>query len=311
MPSIHESLTESSKRYALLAANEYVSGHYAAFALAAGIAVEHALKARIAAESPVLLATGRSDDAWFRSARKLLTYADDATAFGVVSGDVHTLGGSQAFIRAFAIDPRLKPFKVHVQRVFQYRNGEAHMGVSGTEDTKIVFTSCARVITEVFGPLAEFWGPHANLVDSLLDELATELRQLVELKLAAARNEFERRFGSETYLVRSTLLQQIESARACRYSAEVRPYLCPACGNGALIQGINRVEAEYDRHTDYPTVTVLLDATRLVCDACRLVLDGADELEAAGIDREMENEGVDPGDVYADFEPDEDWFRDR
>lgn len=90
VPSIHESLTESAKRYALQAANEYVTGNYAAFALAAGIAVEHALKARIAAESPVFLATGRNDDAWFRSARKLLTYADDSAALGAASGDIQT-----------------------------------------------------------------------------------------------------------------------------------------------------------------------------------------------------------------------------
>jgi hypothetical protein len=71
------------------------------------------------------------------------------------------------------------------------------------------------------------------------------------------------------------------------------------------------VEVEYDRHAEYPSETVILDATRLVCETCRLVLEGADELEAAGIDPEMENEGVDAGDVYADFEPDEDWLRDR
>lgn len=311
VPSIHQSLTESAKRYAFLAANEFVAGDRAACALAAGVAVEHALKARIAAESPVFLAVGRNDDAWFRSARKLLTYAEDAVAFDAVSGDVQTLGGSQALTRAFAIDSTLKPLDVHVRRVFQCRNGQAHMGMAGTEEMKVVFASCAKAVTEILGLRAEFWGPHANMVDSLLDDLATELRQRVEVKLAAARTEFERRFGSETALVRSTLIRQIESARSWQYSDEVRPYECPVCGSGALIQGTNHVEVEYDRHTDYPAETVVLDATRFVCEACRLVLDGADELEAVGIDPEMENEGVNPGDVYGDFEPDEDWFRDK
>jgi hypothetical protein len=84
--SIHESLTESAKRYALLTTNEFVAGNAAASILAAGLAVEHALKSRIAAESPVFLAWGRNDDAWFRSARRLLTFADDAVAFESVSG---------------------------------------------------------------------------------------------------------------------------------------------------------------------------------------------------------------------------------
>jgi hypothetical protein len=72
------------------------------------------------------------------------------------------------------------------------------MGMSGTEEVKSVFTSCVKAITEIFGLLDDFWGPHANLVDSLLDDLATELRQRVELKLALAYTEFNRRFGSET-----------------------------------------------------------------------------------------------------------------
>jgi hypothetical protein len=185
------------------------------------------------------------------------------------------------------------------------------MGMAGTEEMKVVFASCAKAVTEILGLQAGFWGPHANMVDSLLDDLATELRQRVEVKLAAARTEFERRFGSETALFRSTLIRQIESARSWRYSDEVRPYECPVCGGGALIQGTNHVEVEYDRHTDYPAETVVLDATRFVCETCRLALDGADELEAVGIDPEIENEGVEPGDVYGDFEPDEDWRRDR
>jgi hypothetical protein len=36
----------------------------------------------------------------------------------------------------------------------------------------------------------------------------------VELKLALAHTEFNRRFGSETSLVRSTLIQQIEKGAA-------------------------------------------------------------------------------------------------
>jgi hypothetical protein len=81
VPTIQNSLTESAKNYALLAANAFVTGDGAACALAAGIAVEHALKARIAAESPVFLAGGRDDATWFRGARKLLAYAEDADAF--------------------------------------------------------------------------------------------------------------------------------------------------------------------------------------------------------------------------------------
>jgi hypothetical protein len=311
VPSILHSLTESSKRYALLAANAFVNADSAACALASGIAVEHALKARIAAESPVFLAVGRNDAAWFLSARRLLTYAEDADAFDAVSDGVQTLGANGSFIRACAIDSSLNSLDAHVDRVLRYRNGHAHMGMAGTEELKVVFASCAKVVTEVLSLQDEFWGLHANMVDALLDDLATELRQRVEVKLAAARTEFEHRFASESSLVRSTLIQHIENARDWQIGDDRRPHECPACGSGALVYGTNRVEFDYDNHSDYPTAWVVLDANRLLCEVCHLVLDGTDELEAAGIDPEMENADVDPGDVYGEREPDEDWFLDR
>jgi hypothetical protein len=49
--TICDSLTASAKRYALIAADDFVAGQYAGFALSSGIAVEHTLKARIGAES--------------------------------------------------------------------------------------------------------------------------------------------------------------------------------------------------------------------------------------------------------------------
>jgi hypothetical protein len=90
------------------------------------------------------------------------------------------------------------------------------MGMAGAEDIRSVFASCAKVITEILDLRPDFWGPHAPVVDSFLNDLATELRQRVELKLAAARSEFTSRFGSETEEVRSILIQQIELARSCR-----------------------------------------------------------------------------------------------
>jgi hypothetical protein len=149
VPSILESLTESAKRYAVLAAESFVAGDSAGCGLAAGIAVEHALKARIAVESPVFLAFGRNDGAWFLSAQRLLTYAGDAVAFDAVSDGVQTLGANALFIRACSIDPSLNSLDAHVDRVLRYRNGHAHMGMAGAEELKVVFASCAKAMTEI------------------------------------------------------------------------------------------------------------------------------------------------------------------
>jgi len=105
------------------------------------------------------------------------------------------------------------------------------------------------------------------------------------------------------------MLSLISNTRDWHVAPEALPYDCPACGSPALVEGTNSVETDWDTHTDVPSETVWLEATRLTCEACHLVLEGSEELEAAGIDPVMENEGIDAGDVYRDFEPDEDWFR--
>lgn len=309
--TISESLTASAKRYALIAADDFVSGHYAGFALASGIAVEHALKARLAAESPVFLAAGGSDARWFRSARLLWTHQDDAETFGAASADVQTITATCALDRMLVLDAKLKPLREHAERVFRCRNSEAHMGMAGAEEMAAALASCAKAVSEILDLPDDFYGDHAELVDALLDGLPTDLYQRVQLKLAAARHEFERRFGGELSSIRSTMLKVIEDSRTWRMNAEVRPYACPVCDSRALIEGTNTVETDYERHSDIPIETVWLHPARLTCEACHLVLDGTEELGAAGIDPEIENEGIDAGDVYVDFEPDEDWFRDR
>jgi hypothetical protein len=71
------------------------------------------------------------------------------------------------------------------------------------------------------------------------------------------------------------------------------------------------VQTDYEQHSEYPTEIVVLDATLLVCEVCNLTLNGSEELDAAGIDVEIENDGAEVGDLYGDYQPDEDWFRDR
>jgi hypothetical protein len=78
-------------------------------------------------------------------------------------------------------------------------------------------------------------------------------------------------------------------------------YECPVCESAALIEGTNTVEMGHEGHSDVPIETVWLHPLRLTCEACHVVLDCTDELGAAGINSEIENEGVDAGDVYADL----------
>lgn len=311
MATICEHLTESAKHYALDAANAFVTGNHATFALAAGTAVEHALKARLASETPTLLAFGGGDAGWFKSAWALWNYRDDADAFATVSTEVQTIGAKQALDRVLSVEQRLEHLRIHALRVYQYRNSQAHMGMIASGNIREVFGSCIRLINELLGGAEELWGSYTDLVDSLLDQLASELQHRVEEKLAKSRTEFERRFGKESAEIREAVLSVLSNSRDWQLTPEAFPHDCPACGSPALIEGTNSVETDWDTHSESPIETVWFTASQLRCEACHLVLNGSDELETAGVESTMVNEFVDPGDLYGNYEPDEDLFRGR
>ena len=91
---------------------------------------------------------------------------------------------------------------------------------------------------------------------------------------------------------------------------------CPACGSTALATG--EVEAKWHYEQDgydgfIPRLETEFYAETLECSVCGLKLDDVAELTAAGLERHWEIE-VDPEryiDIHDDYEPDEDYYRNR
>jgi hypothetical protein len=77
---------------------------------------------------------------------------------------------------------------------------------------------------------------------------------------------------------------------------------CPACGRKGLLSGSHEVdwEVDYDRDGSisggYPVVT--MTASNFSCFFCDLILEGAAELQAAGLPITVDIEDPDPADFY-------------
>ena len=307
MASIDGDLRVSAERNSIIATDRYVDGEVAQFAVAAGLAVEHALKFRLAQESPLYLADGGSSKAWFQNARALWNARNDAE---LLLPEVRTISAQEACDRVVVLDPTCGRIRNAVHDVLSARNNQAHMGVTGPGDVREVFAQFARAIETVLVVSGPFWAPHEELVRTLLDEFAAAVAKRVQEKLARARLVFERRFGELASEIRSGAIELALNTLTGQIRDDTVSVPCPACGSSALLGGINRVES-IDSHSDYPAYAVFLEADWLRCAACELRLESEEELEEAGVDLVVENNEVDVGDLFSDYEPDEDYLRGR
>ena len=306
MASIDSNLRASAERNSRIALDRYVDYDIAQFAVAAGLAVEHALKFRLARESPLLLADGASK-AWLQNARELSKARDNAE---LLPPEVRTITALEAFDRVVVLDPTCARIRPAVESIMSVRNSQAHMGVIGSGDVREVFAQFARAIETVLVVSGTFWAPHEPLVRTLLDEFAAAVAKRVQEKLARARLVFERRFGGLASEIRIGAIELALNTLIAQIRDDTVSVACPACSSSALLGGINRVES-IDTHSDYPGYAVFLEAEWLRCAACELRLEGEEELEEAGVDLVVENNEVDVGDLFGDYEPDEDYFRGR
>jgi hypothetical protein len=304
--SIDGNLRAAAERNAKTAVDRYVDGDFAMFAIAAGLAVELAVKFRLAQESPLYLADG-SSKTWFRHAHALWIARNDIE---LLPAEVRTITAQEAFDRAVELDPIYGRIRSAFVDVMSARNSQAHMGVSGSRDVREAFAQFVRATEVLLTVSAAFWAPHEELVRTLLDNFAAAVAKRVQEKLAAARAVFERRFGGLPARLREAAIELATTTNTVPLRDDAVSATCPACSSSALLGGTNRVES-IDSHSDYPSYAVFLEADWLRCAACELRLEGAEELEEAGVEPVVENNEVDVAELFADYEPDEDYFRDR
>ena len=301
--SLRHSLALSAEKYCKRALAAFVSDEDSDFFLFAGIAVEQALKARLAGENAAYLAPDRH----FRSTVALTRAAKDIES---LPAGTRTVGGAEAFRRAVEVDAALKAHEHAVPELLAFRNGEAHLGMIDASKRRAAAVSFFRVINaRLKKKPGSFWGPHQGLVKTLLDEDAEATAQAVAIKLSAARVRLDelRALGDQFEYVRASaerLMQVKQDDRSL-------PRSCPVCGAEALLVGTNDVVfsmEEDDWELSRPEVHLF--ASRFRCDLCGLDLSGHEEIDEADLPSIVANAALNPED-FMDLEPEEDELRGR
>ncbi|MER6186842.1 hypothetical protein AB0G67_47050 [Streptomyces sp. NPDC021056] len=297
-----EQLKVSSQRWmsAALAAFSQGPESYDFAVHHAGVAAEHLLKAYLANLHPALIAEGKD----FNS---LLHATGHGTLASIDLSRAKTIGVVDAHTRVHTLLRKQMPIDVKTfQPVAAARNGVAHLGIHDVAEVQTVFTTCLRVIDPLLTELQidprTYWGNYVQLHDMLIAKQVEEARIRMESMLAKARAIFQQRYSHLAPKEREVVLAAVTQPPQPQslYSREhFEEQACPACGSRGWLTGDTYVLSS-DEGVTYAPHT-------FACSACDLHLEGSglgDLAEEVPIDMTLDE-------YYADWEPDEDLYRDR
>jgi hypothetical protein len=299
--ALRSSLGTTAGKHAHAALDAYRCEDFEIFYVRAGIALELAMKAKLAGISPYLLAPDGAK--WFQHGQNF--------AKGVSAKGLRSVSADQALHRMHAIEPALMAaIGPRIEETITRRDQSVHVGVYSKPSDEELLSHAAAFVEAVNGLLLQeprkFWSDLAGLASELVADERNVVRVRVETKLSTARALF----ATLTYAQRSTLSDN--GSIFFEDNKDDVPELvlvdCPVCNNEAVAGGelTDDGEPAWDREPDpvgwmYDIKTVI---TSFECEVCQLRLDGADEVAAAGLPPELRNDHADPGLLY---EPD--WER--
>jgi hypothetical protein len=260
----------------------------------AGMSLEFALRAVVAAVSPSLLFIARSQNATM-SAAMVRAHQTAHVEVEWLSAQTTT---DTALVRSLAAQavPALGDLNADVSAVFEQRNAVVHAYAVDTSQLRPVMNSLAKVVATVLPSIGmkpkRFWDKERlDLVNTLIDESAEVIRAEVAVKVRAAEIRYEE---LEAQLVIGDLLAMVglmedEGSPFIPPGRVVFRDTCPACGYRAelLVKAEDEVgnpdELELVDWEDGAPTAVLIPqlptAVQLQCPVCRLALTYA-ELQA-------------------------------
>jgi hypothetical protein len=299
-----ECFVNSAREFAQSAVDAHSAKQYRRLAIDAAAALEHLAKACLAKRSPVLLTELRREES-FQSMLLLLGLSERIPA-----RRLRTVGLRDALARVRLL-VKTRASEDDLQTLVDIRDGTIHAAQNDEMEDRIVVAFVQHadaLLADVGHDRAEFWGGRLAVVDALLADASDQVAHRVAVKLAAARANFQRQYGqvAEELL---HVVRQLAEFRTVSWGQERAA--CPACGSAGVAGGFHHVDWDFelDEETDRYRTTghgvVWFSADRFACSVCRLQLDSASELTAAGMDEEWEVAGADPSD-YDTFDLDED-----
>lgn len=289
---LSQQLAESSARLARSGLAALPSGDHTTFALSAGIALEHALKAVLAKRHPALIAAADFDS--------LLHACGDSADARIPRRRMKTITPTESLKRVGQLMPSIQILSGQLAPLFDARNGVAHLGdTDATDEFMLPFVKAAEHLRDELGVArGDYWGEYEDLIIAALEAEVADARLRVETALAAAREEFERRYGKLDEKARAAIQGAIEAGYTPeKYEEDIAT--CPACHGSALVAGATETHWEMESDVDASFIATFVPGY-LRCRVCDLELDGEDELRLAGVEQAWEID-ADPADFY---EPD-------
>jgi hypothetical protein len=280
------------------------------FGLEGGVALELLCKAFLSRIDVSLIVDNKASRAF-----DYLLLARGHPGASVPRGMLRTIGGEIALARATQLLPQLSGHQDTLNLLLQSRNGFLHLGEVDLVTVKTVFAryvASVQILCDALGiDLATIFGPYEDFARRTLETTAEDVKAYVAAEVARARGRFEARFGHMPHESRRAMITIAEQSRSVEKYSE-QQVECPACGHLAVAGGDYDVgEWEVDSYDDEGQpdgafLPVTLHAHEVNCPVCGLELNAAEELEAAGLEVDINIDDVDPGDF---IEPDYDYDR--
>ncbi len=300
-----EELFKASSAASQRALRHYLDSEHSQFFLHAGVSLELAGKATLAAIHPALIIDAKNFDS-------LLHVCGGSKHAQTPPWKLRTIGAYEVLERCSRIEPKLKTHSNELKALAEYRNSTSHLGSVPEADTRKIFGAYVQAISSLCEhsqvDLDEFFGVEfGNVVKKHLDDSSADAERIAVEKIAKARIDFASRFVDLPEGVRKAVFDALIAGSRSASPYDEANETCPACTEHGILAGTHDVywDVDYDNEgypsNAYPSVT--LHAEMFWCPICGLELNSEDQLKAAGLPMAVSIEDVDPADFY---EPSED-----
>lgn len=310
-------LFTSGQRFLDAALTAYGNDEHDVFALHAGVAIEHLMKARLAAINPMLIL-----DTDRKPKPEVLIWLADASKHDQRPPDpLRTVGGERAAELLSAAHVGLGAYQDALAKLRQQRNGIGHFGSADlatiVDDLPMILRAAELLATGLTDDPRDVFGRQREFASSQLDEWAEEVGRVLAGRYAVARQRLAEREPPLTGALFAATERAITEAHNANPHRTLSDQLapCPVCHLPARLDG--RLWATYEgiyseRTGDQIDIVPMgeYDAERLSCSTCGLVLDG-DLLDASGalenwevphedVEREADNHAAAIWEMYGD-----------
>lgn len=202
-----------------------------------------------------------------------------------------------------ALDGKLSPEKFEV--LLAVRNAAIHMGLAAQATNVVALATLVEMAGQLLAHRPDlsaadkdgFWGEsNVDVVAQLVVEAQDLARVNYAAKIAKARSRYLNFVATLKSDGRADVINQFASVTpSTAWSEQVRSHPCPACENmGWIVYDVTRgpVQTDFDGDADFHHgVSVWVELLGLAmgfeCNVCALDLSEDDELEFAGIPRQV------------------------